>query len=391
MNKLLSFLAISLCAAACIYPYTPDLEEAPEGVLSVDGNICIGEISTVLLGQLYSLWPSEPGSAPSIYNDPRFQTESTRVWVEDDQGKRYPGVSDVYGGYLGSFTIDTREAPMDRRYRLHIEALGNVYTSDWSELLEPPVIKDIQFDADAQNVHVSVSLDGGTDGTGYMILNYDETWEFHVDYPVAFLVNPLSWEITPLESPDYDLYWCWRSNMDARNHLVDYSAMSGNGVSGYRLLSFPRVDNRNHRRYYINVKARTVSAKTYRFLKNLEENTNGGDNLFTPEPGEIGGNLHCESDPERTVLGYVLFSKTVSKRVSLDSRYLRSSPPATLYYLLPDKYPEHYARDYRPLVQRMDPAPDPSMGPFGWGPRRCYDCLAAGGTQKRPSFFDETE
>ena len=92
--------------------------------------------------------------------------------------------------------------------------------------------------------------------------------------------------------------------------------MAEAGVSGYPLLSFPRTDNRNHRRYCVNVKARTLSPKTYRFLKNLQDISSGGDNLFTPEPGEIAGNLHCESDPDRMVLGYVLYIivKSISKK-----------------------------------------------------------------------------
>ena len=269
MRKLLSFLALSLCAAACIYPYTPDLEEAPEGVLSVDGSICIGETSTVYLGLLSSLWPSEPDDNFHTYLSDS-PTQEVRVWVEDDQGGQYPGVSDIFGSYLGSFTIDTRNAPADRNYRLCINALGATYTSDWSDLAEPPVIKEVQFDADDYLVNVSVNLDGGVDGTGYMILNYDEASEFHVDYPLAYEVDPLTWKIMPLESPDYSRFWCWKSIRNNTNFLVDYSAMAEAGVSGYPLLSFPRTDNRNHRRYCVNVKARTLSPKTYRFLKNLQ-------------------------------------------------------------------------------------------------------------------------
>ena len=47
MKKILALLAASMGVAACIYPYDPELDEAPEGVLAVDGNICIGGTSTV--------------------------------------------------------------------------------------------------------------------------------------------------------------------------------------------------------------------------------------------------------------------------------------------------------------------------------------------------------
>ena len=59
MRKNLSILTLLLCATSCIYPYTPELDEAPEGVLAVDANISIGDISTVRLSALRSIWPSE--------------------------------------------------------------------------------------------------------------------------------------------------------------------------------------------------------------------------------------------------------------------------------------------------------------------------------------------
>ena len=42
MKKILPLLAVLFLATACIYPYQPDLEEAPEGVLVVDGNLVLG-------------------------------------------------------------------------------------------------------------------------------------------------------------------------------------------------------------------------------------------------------------------------------------------------------------------------------------------------------------
>ena len=393
MRKLLSLLVLSLCVATCIYPYTPDLEEAPEGVLSVDGNICIGELSTVRLGLLSSLWPTEsPSDGFSTYNIIPQAQSPVRVWLEDDQGGLYQGEPEGFINYLGTFSIDTKNAPEDRRYRLCVEALDAKYISDWSELMDPPVIKEILFGADDYNVNVSVSLDGGTDGTGYMILNYDETWEFHVDYPLRYEVDTDTWLITPLVQADYSKYWCWHSNRNDLNYLVDYTGMTGDGVTAFPLISFPRINDRNHRRYCINVKARTITPKTYRFLKNQQDNTEGGDNLFTPEPGEIAGNLHCETDPERMVLGYVLFSKTTSKRAFLDSRYLQYAPPQQLLYFIPEKYYDHYKQGYRPLAENPNPNPDPaSEGPYGWGSQRCYDCTAVGGTQRKPSYWDETE
>ncbi|MBR6882920.1 MAG: DUF4249 family protein [Bacteroidales bacterium] len=408
MRKILTLLAVSLCAAACIYPYTPELEEAPEGVLTVDGNISIGDVSTVRLGSLRPLWPSE--TTPKSPN-----LRKADVWVEDEDGTKYPGKWEssgsstsgdiIFPGYTEpydaspTFTIHTEDAPADRRYRLCVEALDELYVSDWSDIAPAPVIRKIEFlcGENDDQVTVAVSVDGGDGGTGYLQLSYDETWEFHAEYFPSFIVNTNSWDIQPGTPPGFEetwFYWCWRS---ADNHAVyplDYSGMAEKGIASWPLTRFPRTDNRNHRRYCIRVKAKSLNDASYRFLKNLEQNTDGGDNLFTPTPGEIAGNLRCETDPERMILGYVTIGRTVWKRAFLDSRYYRDHAPSRAGIVYPTKanYPTVYYQGYLPLFMNdhldYDPAEE---GEYGWGSRRCYDCVAAGGTKQKPDYWDQNE
>ena len=167
--------------------------------------------------------------------------------------------------------------------------------------------------------------------------------------------------------------------------------MSESGVTSWPLTRFSRRDDRNHKRYCVTVKARTVSKETYRFLKNLETNTGAGDNLFSPTPGELPSNLRCESDPERTVLGYVLFSQTVQKRAWLDSRYQQLARPHSLLYPEEDQFIEFYETGFLPLEELLPEQIQEGMGPYGWGAPYCYDCTAAGGTQRKPDFWDDAE
>ena len=394
MRKILSFVAVLLCAAACIYPYTPELEKAPQGILAVDGNISIGEPSTVQLSTLISMWRD-------VDSEPMPDFRDSKVWVEDDAGDRYEGVlsegytwyiTDIYGN--ARFTIPTENAPADRRYRLCIETLGGFYTSDWSDITEPPVISEIEFSATDTDVIVGVSVDGGDNGTGYLLLSFDETWEFHADWDLCYIFDPETQMITPGVPPDYDGYWCWQSSDTRLTFPIDYTGMTDNGIHAYPLQTFRRDNNRNHRRYCINVKAKAITPATYRFLKNLESNTDLGDNLFTPNPGEIAGNLRCESDPDREVLGYVIFSRSVSKRAFLDSRYNKYRRPneGALRYLLAEQYLTYWNIGFKPLAENTNPDRDPSMeGPYGWGDRSCYDCRAAGGTKQKPDFWDDPE
>lgn len=405
MRKILTLLAVSLCAAACIYPYTPELDEAPEGILTVDGNISIGDVSTVRLGSLRSLWQTENTAAwPDL--------QGAQVWVEDDAGSRYPGTPDHSGssspydivgpgpsGFYNpspTFIIHTEDAPADRQYRLCIEALGATYASEWSEIAPAPVIRKIDFvcKKNDEQVTVAVTVDGGDAGTGYMLLSFDETWEFHADYYPSYVVNTSSWEIQPGIPEGYENYWCWATADNHAVYPVDYTRMAKKGVSAWPLTRFPRTDRRNHRKYCIRVKAKTIDKASYRFLKNLKENTDGGDNLFTPTPGEIAGNLRCESDPQRMVLGYVTIGRTVWKRAFLDNRYYQDHAPsrAGIGYPIEANYPTVYYQGYLPLFQNDNRNRDPAEeGEYGWGSQRCYDCVAAGGTRVKPDFWDESE
>ena len=398
MRKILSLFAAGLCAAACIYPFTPDLEDAPEGVLTVDGNISIGDVSTVRLGTLISMRGDYYSDNDMAIRDLR----NAKVWVEDDAGGTYPGVSynnfdpmyaDFYMVFNPVFSISTENAPADRNYRLCIEALGGFYTSDWSKPSSAPVIRSIDFYcAEEDNeVTVTVSVDGGDDDTGYLQLSFDETWRFHADYTLSYNVDPETMAITQGYVPSYDRYWCWATSDNQRIYPVDYSGMEG-GLTAWPLWRFARTDNRNHQRYCIRVKAKSLTQESYRFLKALEDNTNGGDNLFTPNPGEIAGNLRCESDPERTVLGYVTFGRVSWKRAFLDSRYQKFRRPNNrdLLFLVEKDYRDFYDRGYLPLVENTNENRDPELeGPYGWGAPRCYDCVAAGGTKTKPDFWDE--
>ena len=397
MKKALHILAALLCAASCIYPYDPDVEQAPEGVLAVEGDILVGGVSTIRLGLMASLYPDASRNAGG--GESRGLGDA-KVWIEDDAGTVYEGTRESVGEvfhdgrvpFLFQYTIPTGNAPGDRKYRVCIDALGARYASDWTLPLEAPAIRSIDFKADGFQVTVNVSLDGGSESTGYALLSYDETWEFHTEYALQFEVDTLSWivqkPLIPIQQPNY---WCWKHQDAGVMYPVDFTGRTENGVTDYPLLSFPRTSNRNHRRYCVNVKARTITKDTYRYLHNLDEVVGGGD-LFTPNPGEIQGNIRCETDPERMALGYVTTSRLSVRRAFLDGRYYRVPQPnyAALVYIIPKDYPQYYQYGYLPLIENPHTDYDPRVeGGYGWGERRCYDCVADGGTKEIPEHWYE--
>ena len=396
MKKILPLLAVLSLATACIYPYQPDLEEAPEGVLVVDGNLVLGEMSTVYVGSMSSLWPGPDDARPKI--------PVKRVWAEDDAGGVYEGTISSDGQTdahipMTKYVLHTENAPVGHNYRVCVNTDDALYTSDWIKPLTPPVIKKINFRANLNDVMVNVTLDGGPDATGYLLLSFDETWRFHTEYYLNYDYDSRANTVTEYRDNAWDRYWCFRSLDKGLPIPVNYTGMSTSGVKDFPLHSFSRYDDRNHRRYSIRVKARTIDKRTYDFLQHLEESTGAGDNLFTPNPGEIPGNLRCETEPDRMVLGYVTVSTATTQRAYIGSQYLltRERNPYALRYPLrngnligENSWRDYYNKGYMPLIPNTLPNSDPSEeGPYGWGEARCYDCFAAGGTQDVPDFWEE--
>ena len=409
MKKILSLIAVLSLATACIYPYQPDLEDAPEGVLVVDGNLVIGEQSVIRIGFMSSLWPKTTTPSSPIFYDHDYASVIPRVWAENDGGEVYEGTPGTGGNqwlYSSSsyyspntpYVIHTENAPKDRSYRVCVQVGDLLYSSDWVKPLAPPIIKKITFKASKPNdggiVTVSVTLDGGSESTGYVLLSFDETWRFHADYYPNYEYDPRTNTVSSRTS-SWDRYWCWKTNNPGTQLPVDYTAMAGSGLKEYPVQTFSRFDNRNHQRYSIQVKARTIDKETYKYLRHLEESTESGDNLFTPNPGEIAGNLRCETDPTQMVLGYVTVAINASLRAYNNSQYLlsRANSPYDLYYPLQNGedggWLAFYQMGFLPLIENTLPDPDPNYGPYGWGGAPCYDCIAAGGTQEKPDFWED--
>lgn len=407
MKKILSLFAVLSLATACIYPYQPDLEEAPQGVLVVDGNLMIGEPSTVQIGLMSSLWPgkTDPGTPSDGYWYSIGRSgDAIRVWAEDDAGGVYEGqlVANDWYSPMVPYILPLENAPSDRKYRVCVQMGGEQYSSDWIKPLAPPTFKRISFKASNtlsnQDVTVQVSLEGGPDATGYILLSYDETWRFHTDYYPNYEYDYATNSVS-LRTHPWDRYWCWKT-VDPHTQIpLDYTQMAGSGVKDYPLLKFSRYDNRNHSRYSIRVKARTIDRETYKFLSHLEESTESGDNLFTPNPGEVPGNLRCETDPDRMVMGYVTVAVTTSMRAYNGSQFLLSRQPSPYDLAYPDQWPrvsgapywrDFYDMGYMPLIENnLPPSDGVQMGPYGWGWASCYDCVAAGGTLTAPDFWEE--
>ena len=198
MKKIVPILVILAGMVSCVYPYNPDLEGTAEDIVVLEGSIVAGGTSTVQFSKVSSL--------STVYYS--AQKIGGMAWVEDDEGKIYASQS---LSPSSSINIPMNDAPLNRKYRMKAEVDNEIYYSDWLDPLAPPEIEDVSFSLteDSTRVQVSVTLDGGEQGTGYVGLSFDETWEFHADYDCQYLLDTLTWQVSQRQNDPYPNYWCW--------------------------------------------------------------------------------------------------------------------------------------------------------------------------------------
>ena len=378
MRKLLTFIALVLGMTSCVYPFDPVLEGTRDDMVVFEGSIIVGGTSSVRISKVQSFSGDTKPVSGGV------------VWIEDDSGGKYTPSSGSASGEV--ITISTEAAPADRKYRMVAEVGGKTYSSDWIKPVAPPVIESVEFAPSAigNDLEVFVTLRGGEESTGYIGIYFDETWEFHSDYMCRYILDTVEWELIPRIDP-YPNYWCWRSSSSSMR-ILDHSEYDGGRVVSLPIHSCSRSDKRNHRKYSINVKAVTLPKETYRYLKNLDDISNGTGTLFSPNPGEMASNVSCESDPSTRAMGYVTASLETAKREFIDNRYYVETPAPQAYLFVPANnfaFMGYYRTGYYPVDFMVLNIDGEDVQDVFWGPMRCIDCVVEGGTKQKPDFWED--
>ena len=350
----------------CVYPFDADLPEGASPSLVIEGNICIGEDSRIMLSYVEPL--KNGGVTKSV--------PLSEVYVEDHMGSRFSSEFDGKG-----YVVNTSKARTNRRFRVVVICEGKKYVSEYQGPMVAPRITDAKITADKDNVYVKVSFQAASAGVEYAAVRFQEAWEFHVDYVKMYYYDELAGAVQKLDAVDLSRYYCWRTEEHNDDILVDMSSTGGK-VKDLVVQSFPRNDNRNHRQYWIKTSIRLLSSDEYRYRVQLRDNATQGGDLFSPDPGEIPSNITCESDPETRVYGYVNVCRSASTLDFVDNKYFITGPVYSLAVPEPEEYADYYARGLDAVADYVSI----DASGIGWGYDRCYDCVAAGGTLEQPDF-----
>lgn len=361
-------------AASCIYSFDPGLESEAGGLV-VEGDIIIGDTSTVTLSLVEALDGSSNGSV------------SGSVWVEDSEGK-------VYSPYYddgSSFEIDLAEAPEDRQYRLRVTLDSPVeggssteFASTWASPQPAPQIDSISYESDGENLILSLSAHSDAE-SGCFRWDFREDWEFHADFLAEWEFNPDDSTYVQI-SPDIpDFYWCWSYTTSSQAGIAIAKSSGGERLVNHEFREILLTDRKLQTLYSILVKLRSISEEDYDFLHAIEVNSTSTGSLTSPDPGKVVGNITSLTDEDELVTGYIEVAKVSTLRLTENLSRFYETTDKSSYLFVPEvgedrELIDYYNMKYRPVYEDM-------MDGMYWAPLRCVDCTADGGTKDKPSWW----
>lgn len=369
--KSLLYIIILILFFGCIEEYTPKNIEEVSNLLVVEGTVTDHE-SVFKLSRSVGL--SEQLTGEEAIND-------ASVFVEKENGERLFGTFSGNGNYV----VHTGELDKETKYRLHLVIEGEEYNSEFLTPLFTPEIDSLSLTkrAKGEPVYLCVSTHDPDDQSRYYLWSYKEIWEVKAELFANY--GYLNDEFIYFSSmTSENTYYCWGRDSSKIMLIGSSEKLSENLIYQNRLKEIPCSDDRLSILYYAMVKQIQIRKEAYDYYYNIQKNVEQTGSIFTPVPSEMKGNIHCITNPDLPVIGYIDVSTTIAKDTFFPSNTDIYEAPRTYCGLRvtsdPDyAYPVYGYYEYYPL----DEPPR-----LTFAPHECVDCrLKSKASKNKPDFW----
>lgn len=373
-NKKLIWLYLALAVAcSCVKPFIPPVKKNAGDYLVVEGKILAGAESTIKLSRTRPLGDTT-ASRPE---------KNAQVFIESSNGDVYSFQTTSDGVYV---SVGSAVSPA-LKYRLKIiTSAGKTYESDYVAVKETPAIDSVEWDQDDNNdVHVYVNTHDPSNKSRYYMWDYVETYEYHAAFEsYATFKNG---EIIFLDPEEYR-YACY-TTLNSNDILLGTSASLTNDV--IRKAHITRIPNDNSKisfRYSILVNQYAITADAYNYWQILKQNSEPGGEIFDPQPSQLHSNIHCTSDAEEPVIGFVSACSVKQQRIfmlwsELEGRVIIDNSVTCKETLISvEEAPKFLADGTKDIAYFVG-----NGGIVAIAPVICVDCRLRGGVTEKPSFW----
>jgi len=369
--------------AQCKQEYDPQIESKTTGLLVVEGFINSGQGPT-------TIHLSRSSALEDTILKPEF---GAQVNVEGDDGSSIGLFSNGNGEYSVAQLILNNGV----KYRLNIRtADGKEYVSDFTSVKYTPVIDSITWQRENGGLRIYANAHDPQNQTKYYQWKYEETWEFHSAYynNLMYIFDPVT--TSPIavaykysdQHTDTTIYKCWNTLSSSSITLGSTEKLTSDLV----YLPVQYIEPHSEKlsvMYSINLRQYAISHDEYLFLQKMKKNTEQLGTIFDPQPSEISGNLHCLTDPDETVIGYIEVAQEQVMRILISNSQVPdwNYDPGCFFFEIDNK-PDSIKQHGVGLMPTFAAKKDPLGGiiSFYASTPQCVDCTLRGIHQK-PDFW----
>jgi Domain of unknown function (DUF4249) len=366
----------------CTDPYDPPVVSTNHSYLVVEGFINNGADSTVFtLSHTYPISDSAE-AVPEL---------GAKLTVEGTDNSVYPLGETGNGNYGAALSLNNAV-----QYRLHIVTqAAKQYRSAFVPLKTSPPIDSINWALTGGGLQIYANTHDPAAASTYYLWNYSETWEYHsIYFSEETYLSKLD---TVIYNPNDSVYICWSSDQSTNILLGSSASLAHDVIYEAPLVLIPLNSWEIGVEYSIQVKQYVLTPDGYNFWLNMQKNTEQIGSIFSPQPSEIGGNIHNIADSTEQVIGFVSAGTLQKQRIFItpsqipnwvveeysNSCFTKSIPGEkdSLTFYLSGRSTSRFVPTY------MDPS-DP-LPPYRYfiAADYCVDCTLIGGVNQKPSFW----
>ncbi len=377
-RPLISLLFL-LLLAGCVEPFDPPEIVDPEEIIIIEGTLDNPDgKARVVLSRIRNL--NSP-LADSL--NARISGANVQIVVD---GNSYGILETEIGVYTSYIPVQTGSEA-----RLVVEFAGNVYESSEVTVDPVPEIDSITFSADDNGVTIEVTTGDDANDTQFYQWTYMETAQYRTQFSSDYYFDGI--EVQQRHRDDQRFY-CWKTIPSTSIVVATTEGLAENVVYKYPVHRIPDDSWKKEISYSLLLHQYSISEEAYRFLRELENNTENVGSLFDPQPGRIFGNIRNVTNPNEYVLGLFSARDRKTKRFFLDMENLPSYPSVLPVCNL-QAFDTLSVEEVNNLTQPTD-LMGAILNLFGnvigytraYEPR-CQDCrLLRGGTNIEPDYWE---
>ena len=371
MKKIFFAFAVCVLAAGCKDEYDIPLKDTDKSLLVVEGVLNIGADSTVI-----TLSKSTKVNEATAFKP----VPGAKLTVEDKNGNSVALNEMPAGRYANKLNL-----VQGNEYRLRIKTNDSKeYLSDFVVAKQTPPIDSITWKVENGDLYIYANTHDPTNNTRYYKWDFDETWEINSYYYADY-----QWVggATIIPSPGYH-YRCWKYGRSTTINLGSSAQLSEDRIDEVAVMKIPKGSEKVSVRYSILLKQQSLTKDAYNYFQLMKKNTESLGSIFDPQPSELKGNIHCVSNPNEGVIGFVTASSFSQKRIFITAQEAGWSYSQVCSYERVLNHPDSI-KQWVPtfLPWGAEESLPGVVSVYYMAPGACVDCTLRGGALNMPSYW----